>query len=193
MTDQQVVADSLPAEITWFATSPDAGDPECICSLCGEPIGEEEAPVRIFNTGDDIEAREARFHIACFSKITFTPDLSRFEMPDFYLPPLGLPLRWQDEVTGMLATAIDAFLTYQVGEGPEPAEAQVGLIQKYFRYHINAPCWKSSGLETELAALRAGVGELRSPGDLNSWIHKCLEIGIDPLRRRAVFCHFREG
>lgn len=44
-----------------FANSPDAGHPDCICSRCGEPIGEEVIPIRVF-TDDN---REYRYHPDC--------------------------------------------------------------------------------------------------------------------------------
>lgn len=60
-------------KIRWFGDSPDAGLPECVCSLCGKVIGtpwgesEDEFPIRAFDTERNLEAR---FHIACFSKVT---------------------------------------------------------------------------------------------------------------------------
>lgn len=38
-------------EITWFDNSPDAGDPDCLCSWCNKVIGEDELPIRFFNEG----------------------------------------------------------------------------------------------------------------------------------------------
>ena len=50
--------------ITWFRDSPDAGDPRCLCSWCGERIGEDEAPViRMFDSDANTEAR---FHRGCY-------------------------------------------------------------------------------------------------------------------------------
>lgn len=50
-------------QLAWFADSPDAGDPACICSLCGECIGEDDAPVvRMFDSANNVEAR---FHRGC--------------------------------------------------------------------------------------------------------------------------------
>jgi len=71
--------------VTWFKTSPNAGDPTCLCSWCEEPIGEHEAPIiRLFNT--DV-GTEARFHRRClvasgvlpgitFPEAAIDPDLS---------------------------------------------------------------------------------------------------------------------
>lgn len=50
-------------KIKWFGESPDAGEPNCHCSYCGDLISEEEVPIRFFNT---IEMTEARFHEVCF-------------------------------------------------------------------------------------------------------------------------------
>jgi hypothetical protein len=50
--------------ITWFSTSPDAGDPTCLCSWCEQPITEAQAPaIRLFDSDTN---REARFHRGCY-------------------------------------------------------------------------------------------------------------------------------
>lgn len=49
--------------ITWFQDSPDAGLPECVCSLCGQMIRLEDIPIRAFNPQTNLEAR---FHFDCF-------------------------------------------------------------------------------------------------------------------------------
>lgn len=60
--------------ITWFANSPDAGDPTCICSWCYQPIGEHEAPIiRLFNTE---ASTEARFHRRCLAESGVLPGVS---------------------------------------------------------------------------------------------------------------------
>lgn len=54
----------------WFSDSPDAGDPDCLCSLCGEPIAEGETPIRRYDHKSGEEVREARFHVVpCFQKV----------------------------------------------------------------------------------------------------------------------------
>ncbi len=45
---------------TKFYDSPDAGDPACLCSRCGEAI--EEAPIRAFPESGEYEYR---YHPAC--------------------------------------------------------------------------------------------------------------------------------
>ena len=55
--------------IKWFSVSPDAGDPSCLCSLCDELIGEDDVPIRAFDSERDLEAR---FHIKCFGTVTGT-------------------------------------------------------------------------------------------------------------------------
>ena len=47
--------------ITWFNSSPQCGDPTCLCSWCEELITEEDAPlVRLFDTDTSREARSHR-------------------------------------------------------------------------------------------------------------------------------------
>ena len=54
--------------ITWFKDSPFPGEPDCICSLCGELIPEEDVPIRMW-TEKHKPALEARFHEDCFKKV----------------------------------------------------------------------------------------------------------------------------
>lgn len=63
-------------KLRWFTDSPDAGDPRCSCSYCGEriearPEGEDDflevnadegEPVRMWVTGKNLELR---FHPKC--------------------------------------------------------------------------------------------------------------------------------
>jgi hypothetical protein len=54
-------------QLAWFKTSPDAGDPDCICSYCGFVIPEDDWPIRIFRECDNTEAR---LHLECFRELT---------------------------------------------------------------------------------------------------------------------------
>ncbi len=55
-----------PIPFQYFTDSPDAGDPRCLCSLCGFPIGEDDTPIRMWT---DDGKQEARFHFDCFKSI----------------------------------------------------------------------------------------------------------------------------
>lgn len=54
--------------IKWFKNSPSAGDPDCVCSLCGELIPEEDVPIRLW-TEHHKPMLEARFCDDCFKKV----------------------------------------------------------------------------------------------------------------------------
>lgn len=56
-----------PDQLAWFDTSPDAGDPDCICSYCGFVITEDDVPIRFFRESNNTEAR---LHIECFRELT---------------------------------------------------------------------------------------------------------------------------
>ena len=45
---------------TAFKNSPDVGDPECLCSRCGEAITEDEVAIRAWEG-----VLEYRYHIEC--------------------------------------------------------------------------------------------------------------------------------
>jgi hypothetical protein len=60
--------------LRWFVDSPNAGDPACLCSLCGEVIPEEDEegevviPIRVWDRRAGRTALEARFHPNCWTK-----------------------------------------------------------------------------------------------------------------------------
>lgn len=173
--------------ITWYDSSPDAGHPECICSLgsCGQPIAEDTVPVRVF---DNENNREARFHPGCFQDfLTLTNATLPIPFPEGEgaersSPPEhggwredayngGLPFYWADETTG-LAEAIRAYLNSQA------TDHQLALAGQYLDYYINAPCW--SGGET-LDDLRRRAPGLKTAKDISAWLRDCLKICLDPL------------
>ncbi len=61
---------------------------------------------------------------------------------------MGLPLRWQDEQSGRLAAAVQAFHDERLHRQPmEPSQFE--LLHDYLVYYIEAPAW-------EMAALLSG-------------------------------------
>lgn len=104
-------------------------------------------------------------------------------IPNFYRPGIGTggPLRWQDDVSGVLPSAVFAFFRYGAKESAiPPTEEQLGLVREYMEYYINAPCWEQ-GEFRELDQLREKVLTLKTAQDLHDFIYACMEIGIDPL------------
>jgi hypothetical protein len=55
-------------EAWWFKDSPDAGHPDCICSICRRQIHDPENVLRMWN-GQGEEMVEARFHEHCFDEV----------------------------------------------------------------------------------------------------------------------------
>lgn len=103
-----------------FHMSPDAGEPECVCSLCGKPFVEPEAvgpygerdfvedpdqddafPIRLFHTKDENEDDatdwEGRFHHRCFEQV-FTIQGREF-VPH---PGVEIVWTWGDDAKGNL-------------------------------------------------------------------------------------------
>ncbi len=105
-------------------------------------------------------------------------------MPNYYRPmfeggPRG-PLRWQDDVTGILPTAMLAF--FEDAANPE----QLALVREYGEYYINAPCWDwnpslmEEGKE-ELAQVRSCIKTAHTKQELMDWVDLCMDMGIDPF------------
>jgi len=109
--------------------------------------------------------------------------MSKHFMPNFYVPPLELPLYWRDEQTGVLPAAIWAYIEHGADKTkPEPNADQLALIIDYAQYFIKAPCWDMSEVfATELSKLREQATKLQSVADIHAWIFDCMEIGIDPF------------
>lgn len=104
--------------------------------------------------------------------------MSTSHMPQFY--PGGGPLRWQDDVTGEMQSAVKAFLNEGLGRSA-CTPFHIELVRQYLEYYLNAPCWTLVGMEQEFADLRNRVKELRTAREIAAWIVDCLETGIDPL------------
>lgn len=104
-----------------------------------------------------------------------------FEMPTTYALPYGTPLNWRDEVTGVLGEAVWAYISHSAEPTnfPAPSPEQLSLLIAYLRYVINAPCWEDD--TGELERLRADIDTLTNVGGVQTWIMRCIKIGIDPL------------
>ncbi len=112
-------------------------------------------------------------------------DQAPFRIPAVYLPPLGGPLRWQDEQSGVLPGAVMAYFNHR------QVPSQTKIVVEYLRYYIHAPCWDNNPYHdavsrAELAVMRSRIvtiqaGSLADEREIEQWIADCLEIGIDPL------------
>ena len=70
-----------------FHQSPDSGDPDCTCSLCGNAFVEEEMPIRLFGgiNAPEEESWEMRYHPGCFEQIFITGNGRFVKRPDVML------------------------------------------------------------------------------------------------------------
>jgi hypothetical protein len=105
-----------------------------------------------------------------------------------YREPFGLPLRWQDEQSGLLPGAVMAYLDHSIDKSKPLTETQLALVIEWVRHYINAPCWINSavrsGSEDVVAEMRSLIvksAQLQTAEDIDGWIHDCLQAGIDPL------------
>lgn len=105
------------------------------------------------------------------------------QMPSFYIPPLGLPLYWDDEPSGLLSLAVVAYFVQDADKTkPEPTAEQLELVINYIRYYIKAPCWEGAeAFSEELKNLRTQAEGLKTVDDVRKFIHDSMEIGLDPF------------
>lgn len=108
----------------------------------------------------------------------------KYYMPNYYIRmfpdgPYG-PVRWQDDTTGILPTAMLAYF-----EKKQTSE-QFDLVREYGEYYINAPCWDwnphlTEEGKAELEQVRSQIKTVKTEQDMLDWIHACLDLGIDPF------------
>jgi hypothetical protein len=103
-----------------------------------------------------------------------------------YREPLGLPLKWEDEVSGELRDAVLAYYAHRIDTKKPFSAEQFELVRAYCVYYISAPCWLASlGDDNEafidLLKLIDDIGRIVKVYELSVWIQECLHLGIDPL------------
>lgn len=94
-------------------------------------------------------------------------------IPNYYNPPIGTPLRWQDDQTGQLEAAVVAYFDRH------PTEAQIELVKDWLRYYANAPCWQDPN--GAIAELVREAPLIRSMAGIDQWLEKAMHEGIDPF------------
>jgi hypothetical protein len=91
------------------------------------------------------------------------------------------PGYWQNESSGVLAPAVKRYLA-----GESLTLREIGLLRAYFRQWVDSPVWDQSphqdaaGAE-ELSALRASAVAIETQKDLEQWVARAIEFGMDPL------------
>lgn len=94
-----------------------------------------------------------------------------------------IPLKWGDEVGGILPAAMRAFLNH------EPTDGQLDLVISYVQYHIHAPCWlEETPFDTmnkehaaEIRTLRKRSLKLKTMDETFEYCIDAMKIGLDPL------------
>ena len=85
---------------------------------------------------------------------------------------LGGPLYWQNETSGALRRAIQAYLN-----GHHMSEAQIADLRSYLRQWIMAPVWRGPAIDD----LRRRVDGLTHRKAIREWLNDAAEEEIDPL------------
>lgn len=85
---------------------------------------------------------------------------------------MSLPQFWMRETGGDLRGAVEAYL-----ENQPMTEGQIRLMRLYLRQWILAPQWRGPMVDV----LRTQVNEITTRRDINRWLDRALDEGIDPL------------
>lgn len=107
-------------------------------------------------------------------------------MPNFYRPPMGIPLYWRDEMTGELPTAVNTYFKACAGEKVTLTQRQLDIIANYLQHYIGAPCWTKTmegdeAMFGDYKELIARAHTLASVESIKRWIADAMELGLDPF------------
>ena len=63
---------------------------------------------------------------------------------------------------------------------------EIGLLRAYFRQWVDSPVWdqnphQDAARAGELSALRASAVAIETQKDLEQWVARSVEFGMDPL------------
>lgn len=91
---------------------------------------------------------------------------------------MTVPRFWMQESSGVLHPVIEAYL-----HGDELDAAQVATMRAYLRQWVMSPVWDANPFAEggELDELRAQVDTMQTREDVDSWLQRAMEAGIDPL------------
>lgn len=94
---------------------------------------------------------------------------------------MSAPGYWMDETGGLLAPAVERYLT-----NDELRNGDIPLIRAYLRQWINSPAWDDNphldadGIR-ELVDLRSSVETIGTREDIDGWLKIAIDKGLDPL------------
>lgn len=92
--------------------------------------------------------------------------------------PLYAPGFWMHETSGVLRPAIIAYLAAAIDPAaPAMSRQEIAAMRVYLRQWIAAPTWIGPMIDV----LRSQVEEIASREDIDRWLDRALEQGIDPL------------
>jgi hypothetical protein len=83
-----------------------------------------------------------------------------------------VPGFWKNETGGELRGAVETYLC-----GRPITREQVALLRAYLRQSINAPGLQGPAIEV----LRVSVNTLCTQIDVDHWLDRALDAGVDPL------------
>lgn len=112
------------------------------------------------------------------------PLLDNFSrMPTVYIKDqasgIELPLRWQDDQSGVLPTAVGMYLDHRT-KGSDVGRYALQVVADYLRYYLAAPCWDRFDAE-HFDTIDQRLAAARTAEDVAQVIALCMAVGIDPL------------
>jgi hypothetical protein len=110
-------------------------------------------------------------------------------MIDYKIPyNNGIPSYWQDETSGQIKKAVDAYWQARIitGKNDELSLENIAILRLYLLHWAEAPCYKSSEYATatdlvQLDKAIASAHEINNIEDVSNTINILMQLGIDPF------------
>lgn len=109
-------------------------------------------------------------------------------MIDYKIPyNNGLPSYWQDETSGRIKKAVEAyFLARIAGNNEELSAENLAILRIYVLHWAQAPCYKNCEYATaadlhQLDKAIASAQKINNIKDLSNTVDFLMQLGIDPF------------
>lgn len=90
----------------------------------------------------------------------------------------AVPGYWMYETSGVLRPAVESYLAQAIDrDAPAMTGRQIAAMRGYLRQWINAPVWRGPLIDV----LRSQVEEITTRENIEHWLDRALDAGIDPL------------
>jgi hypothetical protein len=110
-------------------------------------------------------------------------------MIDYKIPyNNGIPSYWQDETSGQIKKAVDAYWQARIitGKNDELSPENIAILRIYLLHWAEAPCYRDNehATATDLVQLDKAIAKaqnIKNIKDISNTLDFLMQLGIDPF------------